>query len=61
VNGYVRDALDIDGMAEAINTLADPARSTPMRAPARPSVEHLSLDAMAQQLLALYRRLVPHG
>jgi UDP-glucose:(heptosyl)LPS alpha-1,3-glucosyltransferase len=61
VNGYVRDALDIDGMAAAINTLADPARSTPMRAPARASVEHLSLDTMAQQLLALYRRLVPHG
>ena len=61
VNGYVRDAFDIDGMAQAITRLADPARAAPMRASARASVEHLSLDAMAQQLLALYRRLVPHG
>lgn len=60
VNGYVRDAIDIHGMAQAMSRLADPAGSAPMGAAARTSVEHLSLDAMAQALLALYRRLVPH-
>ncbi len=61
VNGYVRNALDLDGMAQAISWLADPARSAPMRAAARAAVTHLSLDAMARELLALYRRLAPRG
>ena len=57
VNGYVRDALDVDGLAQAMTLLANPARSASMRAAARASVAHLSLDAMAQQLLALYQAL----
>ena len=57
VNGYVRDALDVDGLAQAMTLLANPAQSASMRAAARASVAHLSLDAMAQQLLALYRTL----
>ncbi len=65
VNGFVRDAADVDGLAAAMTLLASQARpgTQPgdMGAAARVSVEHLSLDAMAQQLLALYRRLVPHG
>lgn len=61
VNGYVRDALDVGGLAQAMALLADPARAMSMRAPARASVAHLSLDAMAQQLLTLYRSLAPHG
>ena len=59
VNGHVRDALDVDGLAQAMTLLIDrtrdPARAAPMRAAARASVEHLSLDAMAAKLLALYR------
>ena len=57
VNGYVRDALDVEGLAQAMTLLAEPAQSAAMRAAARASVAHLSLDAMAQQLLALYRTL----
>ena len=65
VNGYVRDALDVDGLAAAMTLLIeqarDPARAAPMRAAARASVEHLSLDAMAAKLLALYASLTAHG
>ncbi len=61
VNGYVRDALDLDGLAQAISLLADPVRAASMRAAARASVTHLSLDAMAQQLLALYGSLTARG
>ena len=61
VNGYVRDALDVDGLAQALARLADPAQAASMRTAARASVAHLSLDAMAQQLLALYRSLVRPG
>ena len=57
VNGYVRDALDVDGLAQAMTLLANPAQAASMRAAARASVAHLSLDAMAQQLLTLYRTL----
>lgn len=57
VNGFVRDALDVDGLAQAMTLLANPAQAASMREAARASVAHLSLDAMAQQLLALYRTL----
>lgn len=57
INGFVRDALDVDGLAQAMTLLATPAQAASMRAAARASVAHLSLDAMAQQLLALYRTL----
>ena len=61
VNGFVRDALDIAGLAQAMGWLADPARAAAMRAAARASVAHLSLDAMAQQLLSLYQSLIARG
>ena len=61
VNGHLRDALDINGLAQAMTLLADPARAASMRAAARASVAHLSLDAMAQQLLALYRSVTARG
>ena len=61
VNGFVRDALDIAGLAQAMGWLADPARAVCMRAAARASVAHLSLDAMAQQLLSLYKSLTVRG
>lgn len=60
-NGVVLDALDIDGLAAALSDLARTGRAGAMRAAARASVEHLSLDAMADRLLALYRTLAPAG
>ena len=57
VNGYVRDALDVEGLAQAMTLLANPEQTGLMREAARASVAHLSLDAMAQQLLTLYRTL----
>ncbi len=60
-NGVVLDALDIDGLAAALSDLAGPGRAGSMRTAARASVEHLSLDAMADRLLALYRTLAPAG
>ena len=61
VNGYVHDALDIDGLAQGITLLSDPAHAASMRGAARASVAHLALDAMAQQLLTLYSSLTPRG
>lgn len=57
-NGYVLDALDVPGLSQVLGVLAAPKRASGMREAARASVAHLSLDAMAQQLLALYRQLV---
>jgi UDP-glucose:(heptosyl)LPS alpha-1,3-glucosyltransferase len=57
VSGYVRDALDIDGIAQAMREAADPARNPGMRRAARAVAEPLTLDAMAAKLLALYASL----
>lgn len=56
-NGYVLDSLDVPGLMQVLNTLAAPQRAARMREAARASVAHLSLEAMAQQLLQLYRTL----
>ena len=56
-NGYVLDALDVTGLSQVMGVLAAPGRAAAMREAARASVAHLSLDAMAEQLLALYREL----
>ena len=56
-NGYVLDALDVAGLSQRMGVLAAPGRAAGMREAARASVAHLSLDAMAEQLLALYRQL----
>jgi UDP-glucose:(heptosyl)LPS alpha-1,3-glucosyltransferase len=56
-NGYVLDALDVTGLSQVMGVLAAPGRAAGMREAARASVVHLSLDAMAGQLLALYREL----
>jgi UDP-glucose:(heptosyl)LPS alpha-1,3-glucosyltransferase len=42
-----------------MNVLGAPGRAAGMRAAARASVAHLSLEAMADELVALYRRLAP--
>jgi UDP-glucose:(heptosyl)LPS alpha-1,3-glucosyltransferase len=56
-NGYVLDALDVAGLTQVLGVLAAPARAAGMREAARASVAHLSLQAMAGQLLDLYRTL----
>ena len=55
--GFVRDALDVAGMAGALAAL-DPARARAMGAAAREAITPFSPQAMAQEFLALYRRLL---
>ncbi|HEY4372730.1 MAG TPA: glycosyltransferase family 4 protein [Burkholderiales bacterium] len=55
-NGYVADALDVPAFTQAMQSLAG-GGAADMRAAARASVAHLSLDAMATELMALYRGL----
>ena len=61
VNGYVADVLDADALAHALAALAEPGRAAAMRAAARASVLHLAPQAMAAQLMTLYRGLMAHG
>lgn len=57
-SGFVRDALDIGGIAEAIDRL-DPGAAARIGANARARVEPFTPRAMAAQYLALYQRLLP--
>lgn len=58
-NGWVRDALDVDGYREAISLwLAGRARDENYRQAARHTAEPFTLDRMAQELNALYRELL---
>ncbi|WP_338464077.1 glycosyltransferase family 4 protein [Franconibacter daqui] len=58
-NGWVRDALDVDGYREAISLwLAGRARGENYRQAARHTAEPFTLDRMAQELNALYRELL---
>ena len=59
-NGWVVDAVDIDGLARRLDDLADLAGlagNVKARAAARAVAEPLTLPAMADRLLALYRLL----
>lgn len=56
-NGWVVDALDVAELADRLDDLAELARSKSPRAAARASAEALTLPAMADRLLALYRSL----
>jgi UDP-glucose:(heptosyl)LPS alpha-1,3-glucosyltransferase len=58
VNGFVHDSLDSQGFAESMALLCDDSRRARMAAAARDSVEGLSLEALAAQLIALYRGLL---
>lgn len=59
INGWVVPALDVAGLSHALATWqAQRARWPEMSAAARDSVAELTLDAMAQQLLAQYQRLL---
>lgn len=55
--GFVCDALDIQALATALEKL-DPATAARMGADARDAVAALTPQAMAQDYLALYRRLL---
>jgi UDP-glucose:(heptosyl)LPS alpha-1,3-glucosyltransferase len=56
-SGFVRDALDVEGIAEAIARL-DPPTARRMGAAARQAVAALAPAAMAGEYLALYERLL---
>jgi UDP-glucose:(heptosyl)LPS alpha-1,3-glucosyltransferase len=57
-NGYVCDALDIGALTRHLDALAVPGAAPGMAAAARESVAALSVAAMAQRLVELYRSLL---
>lgn len=59
VNGWVVDAVDEAQLASRLDDLAALAGNRLAREASRASAEHLTLPAMADQLLALYRALRP--
>ncbi len=56
-NGWVVDAVDINGLAKRLDDLAGLAGNAAARKAARAVAEPLTLPAMADRLLALYHRL----
>ncbi len=59
-NGEIcEDALSVDELADRMETIAP--RAAGMSKAARETAERLGLDAMADQLVGLYRTLVPRG
>ena len=56
-SGYVRDALDVAGMAEALDALRE-GNAPRMGERARAEVEPYTPEAMAGEYLALYERLL---
>ncbi len=56
-SGFVRDALDHPGLAEALERL-EPATARRMGAAARAAIEPYSPEAMAREYVALYQRLL---
>lgn len=57
--GFVCDALDYKALAESLDRLDGPDRPNP--SVVRASVEHLSLEALAEQLSKLYGELLADG
>lgn len=58
-NGFACDALDIEGQAGFMRTLLDAETRQRMGQAARRTVEPLTLAAMSDRLVQLYRGLVP--
>ena len=56
--GYICDARDVAGFAQAIHALADDAKRSAIGIASRRLAERFSLTAMTQQLLQLYERLL---
>ena len=61
VNGWVVDAVDRAELSARLDDLCALAGNQAARAAARASVEALTLPAMADRLLALYRSLSPRS
>lgn len=57
-NGFVCDALDIAALARSLDALCAPGVAQAMSTAARASAVPLSRDAMAEQLVGLYRSLL---
>ena len=57
-NGFVCDPLDIAALARSLDTLSAPGAAAAMRPAARPAALPLSQQAMAGQLIRLYRSLL---
>lgn len=55
-NGFLVDALDVDGMAERLEALCLLSMSPTAHVEARRAVAELTLEAMAARLLGLYRQ-----
>ena len=55
VNGLVRDALDENALADALDRLAE--NSQALRQAARATAERLPIEAMSEKLMALYRQI----
>ncbi|MEO1766409.1 glycosyltransferase family 4 protein [Thiobacter aerophilum] len=58
VTGFVRDALDVSGIADALARLLHPAARAPMGQAARAEAERFNAQAATQALLGLYQRLL---
>ncbi len=58
VSGFVRDALDVDGWIDALQTSYDREQNEQRGREARRIVEPHTTDAMQQQLTSLYERLL---
>jgi UDP-glucose:(heptosyl)LPS alpha-1,3-glucosyltransferase len=57
-NGYVRDALDADGVSHAMRLLTDSQRARRMGEAARATVEPFNLQATRRRLSHLYSQLL---
>ncbi len=57
-NGFIRDALDVGGFAEAMRCMLDPARRAVLAANARRTAEAMTLELMAASVTELYDRLL---
>jgi UDP-glucose:(heptosyl)LPS alpha-1,3-glucosyltransferase len=55
INGFVRDALNENALAGALDRLAE--NSPALRQAARATAETLPLEAMSEKLMALYRQI----
>jgi UDP-glucose:(heptosyl)LPS alpha-1,3-glucosyltransferase len=56
-NGFVVDAIDIKQIAQRLDDLCELGPQATARKAARASVEHLTLPAMSEKLLALYEQV----
>ncbi len=61
VNGYVRDALDIKGLAEVMRNITENGVAPAMREQARSTVVSMSLERWREEMLRLYQKLLPEA